>query len=148
MTAYETIEELKAALAELESDDGLERFVEGHGLQSRYFSFTWRSEQLDIEYRLPYARVLSDEEEQALDGARISAAIRLAIILLAMSAEGKLLEAGESKIFIEADGEGPRYSIFGDGGSLLDSGEEWDSLAARLDMAILNEDKDILVIWP
>ena len=31
----ETINELKAALAELESDEGLEMFVEGHGLQSR-----------------------------------------------------------------------------------------------------------------
>ena len=148
MTAYETIEELKAALAELESDDGLERFVEGHGLQSRFFSFTWRSEQLDIEFRLPYARVLSDEEEQALDGARISAAIRLAIILMAMSVEGKLLEAGESKIFIEADGEGPRYAVFGEGGSLLDSGEEWDSLAARLNMAVSREEMGIQVIWP
>ena len=148
MTVYETIEELKAALAELESDDGLERFVEGHGLQSRYFSFTWRSEQLDIEYRLPYARVLSDEEEQALDGARISAAIRLAIILLAMSAEGKLLADGESRISIEADDDGPRYAIFGEGGSLLDSGEEWDSLAARLNMAVSREEMGIQVIWP
>ena len=44
----ETINELKAALAELESDEGLEMFVEGHGLQSRYFAFhgsrtNWRS---------------------------------------------------------------------------------------------------------
>lgn len=148
MTAYETIEELKAALAELESDDGLERFVEGHGLQSRFFSFTWHSEQLDIEYRLPYARVLSDEEEQALDGARISAAIRLAIILMAMSAEGKLLADGESRISIEADDDGPRYAIFGEGGSLLDSGEEWDSLAARLNMSVSREEMGIQVIWP
>ena len=148
MTSYETIEELKAALAELESDDGLESFVEGHGLQSRFFSFSWHSEQLDIEFRLPYARVLSDEEEQALDGARISAAIRLAIILMAMSAEGKLLADGESRIFIEADDDGLRYAIFGEGGSLLDSGEEWDSLAARLNMSVSREEMGIQVIWP
>ena len=147
MTAFETIEELKDALAELESDDGLESFVEGHGLQSRYFSFTWNSEQLSIHFRLPYARVLSDEEEQALDTARIGAAIRMAIMLLALSAEGKLLTDGESSVFIEADEEGERYSIFGSDGSLIDSAEQWEPLAARLDMA-LSKGEDILVIWP
>ena len=55
----ETINELKAALAELESDDGLEMFVEGHGLQSRYFAFSWQSDELEIDYNLPYARSVS-----------------------------------------------------------------------------------------
>ena len=40
----EAINELKAALVELESDEGLEMFVEGHGLQSRYFAFSWQSD--------------------------------------------------------------------------------------------------------
>ena len=79
----ETIHELKAALAELESDEGLEMFVEGHGLQSRYFAFSWQADGLEIGYNLPYARVLSDEDSQKLDAARIGAAIRLAILLLA-----------------------------------------------------------------
>jgi hypothetical protein len=39
MDNEETIEELRAALAELESGEGLLRFVEGHGLQSRVFAF-------------------------------------------------------------------------------------------------------------
>ena len=93
----ETINELKAALAELESEEGLEMFVEGHGLQSRYFAFSWQSDGLEIEYSLPYARVLSDEGEQKLDAARIGAAIRLAILLLASSSGGALLHDGETK---------------------------------------------------
>ena len=51
----EAINELKAALAELESEEGLEMFVEGHGLQSRYFAFSWQSDELEIDYNLPYA---------------------------------------------------------------------------------------------
>ena len=59
----ETIDELKAALAELESDEGLEMFVEGHGLQSRYFALIrnapprWRLSQLTPpKWRLPIRR--------------------------------------------------------------------------------------------
>ena len=59
-----------AALAELESGEGLARFVEGHGLQSRFFSFAWESEGLTIDFNLPCERVLADEEDQALDAAR------------------------------------------------------------------------------
>ena len=62
----ETINDLKAALAELESDEGLEMFVEGHGLQSRYFAFSWQSGELEIDYNLPYARVLSGDDIQVI----------------------------------------------------------------------------------
>ena len=109
----ETINELKAALAELESDEGLEMFVEGHGLQSRSFAFSWQSDELEIDYNLPYARVLSDEEEQKLDAARIGAAIRLAILLLATSSSGALLHDGETTLFVTADEAGASYSIVG-----------------------------------
>ena len=102
----ETINELKAALAELESDDGLEMFVEGHGLQSRSFAFSWQSDGLEIEYNLPYARVLSEEEQQKLDAARIGAAIRLAILLLATSSSGALLHDGETTLSVTADETG------------------------------------------
>ena len=37
----ESIAELKAALEELESGEGLSRFVGGHGLMSRMFAFSW-----------------------------------------------------------------------------------------------------------
>ena len=62
----ETINDLKAALAELESDEGLEMFVEGHGHQSRYFAFSWQSGELEIDYNLPYARVLSGDDIQVI----------------------------------------------------------------------------------
>ena len=122
----ETINELKAALAELESDEGLEMFVEGHGLQSRYFAFSWQSDELEIDYNLPYARVLSDEDAQKLDAARIGAAIRLAILLLASSSGGALLHDGED----------------------VDSGEEWGPLIARLETDLPAAADDIQVIWP
>lgn len=90
MDNEETIEELRAALAELESGEGLSRFVEGHGLQSRFFAFSWKSEGLSIDFNLPCGRVLLDEEEQALDAARVGAALRMAILLLTAADGGKL----------------------------------------------------------
>ncbi len=37
--------ELEVALQELESDEGLTRFVAGHGIQSRFFAFEWKARQ-------------------------------------------------------------------------------------------------------
>ena len=144
----ETINELKAALAELESDDGLEMFVEGHGLQSRYFAFSWQSDELAIEYNLPYARVLSDEHAQKLDAARIGAAIRLAILLLASSSGGALLHDGEASLSVTADESGARYSIVGTDGEDVDSGEEWGPLIARLEADLPAAADEVQVIWP
>ena len=144
----ETINELKAALAELESDDGLEMFVEGHGLQSRYFAFSWQSDGLEIEYNLPYARVLSDEEEQKLDAARIGAAIRLAILLLATSSSGALLHDGEVTLSVTADEAGASYSIVGTDDEVIDSGEDWEPLIARLETDLPAAGDDFQVIWP
>ena len=144
----ETINELKAALAELESDEGLEMFVEGHGLQSRYFAFSWQSEGLEIEYNLPYARVLSDEDAQKLDASRIGAAIRLAILLLATSSSGALLHDGESSLSVTADDTGASYSIFGSDGEVVDSSDEWESLIARLEADFPNVGDNVQIIWP
>ena len=66
----EAVEALRSALAELESGNELSDFVEGHGLQSWNFVFSWRSDWLSISYRLPYARILSGEEPVSLDNAR------------------------------------------------------------------------------
>lgn len=142
-----TIEELRAALAELESGEGLGRFVEGHGLQSRFFAFSWESEGLSIEFRLPYARVLAEEDDRNQDAARVGAAIRMAILLLAVAAEGKLLAEGEARISVEADEDGARYSISGPDGETIDAGDDWDPLVARLDAALPGGD-DVQVIWP
>ena len=143
----ETINELKAALAELESDEGLEMFVEGHGLQSRYFAFSWQSDELGIDYNLPYARVLSDEDAQKLDAARIGAAIRLAILLLASSSSGALLHDGETTLSVTADETGASYSFVDSDGEVSDSGEEWGPLIARLETDLPDAD-DVQVIWP
>ena len=144
----ETINELKAALAELESDEGLEMFVEGHGLQSRYFAFSWQSDELEIKYNLPYARVLSDEDVQKLDAARIGAAIRLAILLLATSSGGALLHDGEASLSVTADETGASYSIVGPDGEEIDSSEDWGPLIARLETDLPAAADDIQVIWP
>ena len=60
-TREETITALTAALAELEGGEGLSRFVGGHGFMSRRFEFAWREPTLEIDFSLPYARVLADE---------------------------------------------------------------------------------------
>ena len=147
MDNEETIEELRAALAELESGEGLLRFVEGHGLQSRVFAFSWESEELSIDFELPCERVLSDEEDQALDAARVGAALRMAILLLSVAAEGKLLAEGEARISVSADEDGARYAIVGPDGEEIDAGEDWDPLVARLDAALPDGD-DVQIIWP
>ena len=144
----EAINELKAALAELESDEGLEMFVEGHGLQSRYFAFSWQSEELEIEYNLPYARVLSDEDAQKLDASRIGAAIRLAILLLATSSSGALLHDGEASLSVTADDTGASYSIVGSDGEVVDSSDEWEPLIARLEADFPNVGDNVQIIWP
>ena len=144
----EAINELKAALAELESDEGLEMFVEGHGLQSRYFAFSWQSEELEIEYNLPYARVLSDEDAQKLDASRIGAAIRLAILLLATSSSGALLHDGEASLSVTAEDTGASYSIAGSNGEVVDSSDEWEPLIARLEADFPNVGDNVQIIWP
>ena len=144
----ETINELKAALAELESDDGLELFEEGHGLPGRYFAFSWQSDELELDYNLPYARVLSEEEEQKLDAARIGAAIRLAILLLATSSSGALLHDGETKLSVTAGETGASYSIVGTDGEVVDSSEDWEPLIARLEADLPAVGEDFQIIWP
>lgn len=148
-TRQETINELKAALAELESENGLERFLEGHGLQSRVFSFAWNEERLAIDIRLPYARVLEDEETQAADAAMVGAAIRLAILLLAASGEGLLLADGETRLSVTADEYGGRYETQDADGAVVDSGDDWNPLVARLKAALPDDaNSSLAIIWP
>lgn len=147
MDVRETIEELRAALAELESGEGLSRFVEGHGLQSRVFVFSWESEELSIDFELPCERVLSDEEERALDALRVGSALRLAILLLSAAAEGRLLAEGEAGLSVAADEDGVRYAVSGPDGGLIDEAEDWDPLVARLDAALPDGD-DVQIFWP
>lgn len=144
----ETIERLKEAMAEMETEDGLVSFVEGHGVQSRFFAFSWRSDDLEINFRLPFARVLSVEEEQELDKARIGAAIRLAVLLLNSDEAGKLLQDGESTISVYADDSGAGYSVVDAEGAEVDSGEGFEPLVVRLESSLDSEEGHLTIIWP
>lgn len=147
MNEKETLEELRAALAEIESGGAPAQFAGGHGIESRLFVFSWRSEALSIEFRLPWERVLSDESVQADDLARIGAAVRLAILLLAVAAEGKLLADGEASLSVSADRDGESYAFVDAGGEVVDAGGDWAPLVARLENS-LPKGGPIQVIWP
>ena len=144
----EVIEELRLALGELESGNALADFVEGHGLQSWYFVFSWRSDWLSISFRLPYARVLSGEEEVSFDNARIGAAIRMAILLLAADSGEALLHDGEAALSVEAGEFGVRYDITGPDGEEIDSADDWQPLIARLENDLPSAGAGLQIIWP
>lgn len=144
----EMIDALRAAMAEMESEEGLVSFIEGHGLQSRVFALSWQSDTLRIDFRLPFARVLSDEEEQELDKARIGAAIRLAVLLLNSDEAGKLLQDGESTISVYADDSGAGYSVADEDGAEVDSGDSFEPLVARLESSLDGEEGHLTIIWP
>ena len=138
------IEELRAAIAEIESGAGLTRLVGGHGLQSRVFEFEWREPLLEIDFRLPYGRVLSDEESQKHDDAEIGAAIRMALLLLAMA--GRTDDA--SRIEVSCDDRDTTYAVYAPDGTLEDSGTDWTPLVRRLETALGGAQESVSVIWP
>ena len=140
----EAIEELRAALAELKSGEGLMRFVGGHGIQSRVFEFEWSEPALEISFRIPYARVLSDEASQKDDEEEISAAIRMAILLL--STVGRMESV--SQISVSCDERGTSYAIYDAEGELEDSGEDWSPLLKRLESELGDSSESLSIIWP
>ena len=140
------IAELRAALGELESGEGLSRFVGGHGIMSRCFEFSWNEPTLEIEFRLPYARVLADEESQSEDDAEIGAAIRMAILL--MTVESRKSDEEGQRISVWASDIGTGYSICDGKGDLVESGDDWSGLVRRLESALPAGEKDLTVIWP
>ena len=144
----ETIAELELTLQELESGEELTLFVEGHGLQRRLFVFTWREPQLNIDIRLPYARVLNDEQTQAADNAEIGAALRMAHLLLFVAANGALLQKGEAALFVSLDEDGARYRVVDAKGATLDEGDDWSGLTARLEAALPRDVETVSIIWP
>ena len=146
-TREETVGALNAALAELEGGEGLSRFVGGHGLMSRRFEFEWREPTLEIDFRLPYARVLSDEESQKDDDAEVGAAIRMAILLLTVEGRKTGGDDGMS-LSVWVDETGAGYSIRDGQGELVDSGDDWSGLVHRLESALPEGEQDLAVIWP
>ncbi len=142
-----TIAALNAALEELESGEGLSRFVDGHGLMSRRFEFEWREPKLEIDFRLPYARVLADEESQQDDDAEIGAAIRMAILLLTVDGE-KANDIDGMSLSVWVDESGAGYSIRDAEGEVVDSGDDWSGLVHRLESALPEGEESLSVIWP
>ena len=140
----EAIEELRSAFAELESGAGLTRLVGGHGLQSRVFEFEWSEPTLGISFRLPYGRVLSDEESQKEDEAEIGAAIRMAILLLTMAGRSDV----ESRIEVTGDDSGTTYAVRASDGTLEDSGADWGPLVKRLEAELGDSPEALSIIWP
>lgn len=140
----DVIEELKAAFAELESGAGLSRLVGGHGIQSRVFEFEWDEPSLGIRFRLPYGRVLSDEESQKEDEEEIGAAIRMAILLLTMAGRPE----AEARIEVSCNDSGTAYAVYDADGELEDSGTDWSSLVKRLEAGLGYAPESVSIIWP
>lgn len=136
------IEELMAALAGIESGEGLLRLVEGHGIQSRFFRFAWDEPALKIDFRLPYARVLSSDEAQAEDNKRIGAAIRLAALLLQSKREDNGFSVGCNE-------NAYWYAVFDAEGNEIDSGNDWMDLVKHFESESQDPSKGTLtIIWP
>ena len=140
----DAVEELRAAFAELESGEGLTRLVGGHGIQSRVFEFEWSEPVLEISFRIPYARVLSDEASQKDDDEEIGAAIRMAILLL--STVGRLESV--SRISVSCDDRGTTYAVYSADGELEDSGDGWEPLVKRFETEFGDAPDSLSIIWP
>jgi len=140
----DAVEELRAAFAEIESGEGLTHLVGGHGLQSRVFEFRWSDPALEINFSLPYGRILSDEETQKGDDAEIGAAIRMAILLLLTA--GRMESV--SKIEVSCSDRISTYAVYSADGELEDSGTDWEPLVKRLESELGDSQENISIIWP
>ena len=140
----DAVEELRAAFAELESGEGLTRLVGGHGFQSRVFEFEWSDPALEISFRLPYARVLSDEASQKEDDEEIGAAIRMAILLLTMAGR----TGSASRTEVSCNDRGTMYAVYNADGELEDSDTDWAPLVKRLEAELGDAPESVSIIWP
>ena len=140
----DAVEELRTAFAELESGEGLTRLVGGHSIQSRVFEFEWSEPALEISFRIPYARVLSDEASQRDDEEEISAAIRMAILLL--STVGRMESV--SRLEVSCDDRGTSYVVYTADGEIEDSGTDWAPLVKRFEAELGDAPGSLSIIWP
>ena len=113
---------------------------------SRFFELQLNDPDLEIDFRLPYARVLADEESQKDDDAEIGAAIRMAIMLLTVA--GRKPEGSGLRTSVWADERGTGYSVHDGEGESVDSGDDWSGLVHRLEAALSDGERDLTVIWP
>jgi len=133
-----------------EEEDAILPFIKGHGVQSLRFVFQWEEEALDIDFSLPYERVLSDEETLLDDKAMVSAAIRLAIALLMAAESGNLLREGEAHLSVWCDGNAAGWSTIGPDEATIEESEELLILVERLssDVETTGMDEALSIIWP
>ena len=143
----EAVAELQAALGDLKSGEGLSRFLGGHGIMSRLFEFKWSEPTLEIDFRLPYARVLGDEESQRDDDAEVGAAIRMAMLLLTVEGQKDNSLEG-SKVSVWADEKGVGYSLSDADGNTTESGDGWSGIVNRLEAALPEGRESLSIIWP
>ena len=123
---------------------GLTRLVGGHGIQSRVFEFEWSEPALEISFRIPYARVLSDEASQKDDEEEIGAAIRMAILLLATVERRGV----SSQISVSCDDRGTTYAVYSAAGELEDYGTDWSPLVKRFEAEFGDAPDSLSIIWP
>ena len=140
----EAVEELRVAFAELESGEGLTRFVGGHGFQSRVFEFEWREASLQISFRLPFGRILQDEASQKEDDEEIGAAIRMAMLLLATA---ERMDAS-SRLEVSCNDRGTSYVVYSADGEIEDSGTDWAPLIKHLEAGLCDTPDSLSIIWP
>ena len=112
-------------------------------LMSRMFEFSRGEPTLEIDFRLPYARVLMDEESQKADEAENSMAILL------LTAEGQKSESPEKLgLNVWSNEEGTGYAPHDEEGNDIDSADDWTGLVHRLDAALPHKDETPTIIWP
>lgn len=139
---------LRADLDGIAAGEGPSRFAAGHGLQSRVFRFEWREPSLEIDFALPFARLLSDAESQREDDAELCASIRMALLLLAAAEAGSLLEDGESRLRVSHDGRRAVWSALGPDGAPVCRNGDWDTLIARLEAVLPRDEREMTVFLP
>lgn len=132
-TIDQAIEDLREAAETLERGGLPERLAAGHGVQSRRFRFEWSDDGLSLDFDLPCARLLADEETQREEASEAAAAARMGMLLLAARRDGTLLREGEAAIAVSCGDDGTSYEILDAAGGPLDSGDDWSPLAARLE---------------
>ena len=107
---------------------------------------------LEIDFRLPYARVLADEESQKEDNAEVGAAIRMALLLLTVEGlkaedlKSEDLKEVRTSVWVGEDGVG--YSMVDGEGNVVESGDDWSGLVRRLESVLPEGEESLSIIWP
>ena len=141
----ETIDMLRADLAAIEAGETEAlSFVSGHGFQSRRWRFAFENDNLSIDFDLPLGCVLADEEARKAENAEVSAAIRMALVLISAWTEDA---ASGGRLCVAHDGETASWRLISGDGEVLDDADDWASLVAKLDAEIPEEEKAV-IFWP